>query len=336
MQLHGSSLTFIDLFAGIGGMRLGLTAAGARCVFSSEIDKFARMTYEANFGEHPAGDIRTIDATQIPAHDIIAAGFPCQPFSLAGISKKKAIGLPYGLRDRDQGQLFFEVTRIAREHQPRALILENVRNLMTENRGVTLRWMLRHLRRFGYTPAVQLWNARPWVPQNRQRLIIVALRGDQHFEFPEPPTIDRLPVFVDIMDRNPGPEFTITDRLWEYLPRYAEKHRLRGNGFGFGLADLQGATRTLSARYYKDGAEILVPQDGKNPRRLTPEECRKLMGFPEGFKIPVSNTQAYRQFGNAVVVPMIEYIASELVRQLRAPSVPAVAPVVQEAAARVG
>ncbi|MFN0144920.1 MAG: DNA (cytosine-5-)-methyltransferase [Dehalococcoidia bacterium] len=329
-------LTFIDLFAGIGGMRIGLEGANCTCVFSSEIDKFAKATYKKNFGDEPAGDIRRIAADAIPEHDIIAAGFPCQPFSIAGVSKKRAIGRPVGLKDLDQGQLFFEVERIAKAHQPRALLLENVKNLQTENHGVTLRWMLRRLRLAGYTSTCELWNARPWVPQNRRRLIIVALRGGRAFQFPEPPVVDRLPVLADILEPSPGPEFTITDRLWEYLPRYAEKHRLRGNGFGFGLADLRGATRTLSARYHKDGAEILIPQDGRNPRRLTPEECRRLMGFPDGFEIPVSNTQAYRQFGNAVVVPMIEHIAKALVSQLDAD--PACQPqsLVQEAVARVG
>lgn len=310
--------TFIDLFAGIGGMRLALERAGAECAFSCEIDKFAGQTYFANFGERPAGDIRSVHADDIPPHDIIAAGFPCQPFSIAGISKKKAIGLPYGLRDTDQGTLFFEVERIALAHQPRALILENVKNLQTENHGVTLRWMLRRLHLAGYTSTFELWNARPWVPQNRTRLIIVALRGSCSFKFPSRPAPERVPILSDILEQEPDPKYTITDRLWEYLPRYAEKHRQRGNGFGFGLADPNGQSRTLSARYHKDGAEILIPQDGKNPRRLTPDECRKLMGFPEGFKIEVSNTQAYRQFGNAVVVPMVEHIAKAVVEQLSA------------------
>jgi DNA (cytosine-5)-methyltransferase 1 len=329
--------TFIDLFAGIGGMRLALEGAGGRCVFSSEIDKFARHTYQLNFGDEPAGDIREVGADQIPAHDIIAAGFPCQPFSLAGVSKKRSIGVPVDLRDPESGKLFFEVERIALSHQPQALLLENVRNLLTINSGHTFKWMMRRLRAAGYEhPVYQLYSARPWVPQNRTRLIIVAIRGDQEFRFPEPLIPERLPVLADILETPPEPGFTITDRLWAYLPAYAEKHRLRGNGFGFGLADPQGATRTLSARYHKDGAEILIPQEGKNPRRLTPKECRRLMGFPEGFKIEVSNTQAYRQFGNAVVVPMVEHIAKALVAQLRESSVSVAAEVVPEAVARVG
>jgi DNA (cytosine-5)-methyltransferase 1 len=317
-------------------MRLGLEGANGECRFSCEIDRFARRTYEENFGTVDWDDIRTLDTQSVPDHDVLAAGFPCQPFSLAGVSKRKHLGRPTGLRDPEQGQLFFQAMRIVRAKRPRVVLLENVRNLARLKNGETLELIKRHLRHEGYEPSVALVSSRPWVPQNRLRLIIIAIAGERAFEFPDPPTPSRLTVLADILDPCPDPKFTITDKLWEYLPRYAEKHRLRGNGFGFGLADLQGATRTLSARYHKDGAEILIPQEGKNPRRLTPAECRKLMGFPDGFKIVVSNTQAYRQFGNSVVVPMVEYIAKALISQLGAATASRSQDLVQEAVARVG
>lgn len=327
MSTHSdnSSLTFVDLFAGIGGMRLGFEQAGFRCVFSCERDKWAQKTYISNFGDTPWSDINDLTAAHLPDHDVLVAGFPCQPFSIAGVAKKASLGREHGFRDEGQGRLFFKLEELIREKQPKAFVLENVRGLATHNRGRTLGWILRRLRRAGYeNVSVGLANARGYVPQNRVRLFIVGLRDNAEFEFPPFEGSGLPPRLRDILEVNPDPRFTITDRLWAYLPAYAERHRQRGNGFGFGLADLDGATRTLSARYHKDGAEILIPQEGKNPRRLTPTECRRLMGFPEEFKIVVSNTQAYRQFGNSVVVPVVAELAARVKEYLDGPRTTAI------------
>ncbi len=310
--------TFIDLFAGIGGMRIAFEEAGGRCVFSSEWDRWAQVTYRANFGETPRGDIRAIDAAEIPAHDVLVAGFPCQPFSIAGVSKKLALGRPHGFEDETQGTLFFEIERVLRHRKPRAVVLENVRHLLNHDRGRTFDVIRRHLTALGYVLSWQLVSARPFVPQSRVRLFIVGLRGGPKFQFPSSlAPVGRYPVLGDILEPGEVPEkYTLSEHLWAYLQAYASKHRSRGNGFGYGLVDPEGIGRTLSARYHKDGSEILVPQEGKPPRRLTPLECRRLMGFPEWFIIPVSDTQAYRQFGNSVVVPVVTEIARALVPYL--------------------
>ena len=303
----------IDLFAGIGGMRMAFERKGAACAFSSEWDRFAQQTYAANFDETPAGDIRAIDAADIPDHDVLLAGFPCQPFSIAGVSKKNSLGHAHGFADQKQGNLFFEIVRILEAKRPPTFLLENVRSLKTHDGGNTFEIIKDNLKRLGYRIHYQVLDAQGYVPQHRPRIFIFGLRRDVRrnlsFTFPNPPPHG--PRIADILEPEVDDKYTLSDRLWKYLQAYAEKHRRRGNGFGFGLVDpaRDRITRTLSARYHKDGSEILIRQEGHNPRRLTPRECARLMGFPDDFVIPVSDTQAYRQFGNSVVVPLVEEVA---------------------------
>lgn len=313
-------LTFIDLFAGIGGMRLAFEKAGCKCIFSSEWDKFAQQTYEANFGEKPSGDIRKIPSSEIPDHDILVAGFPCQPFSISGVSKKNALGVPHGFKDPTQGTLFFEIKRILKDKMPSVFLLENVKNLRSHDKERTYQIIRRNLEELGYTIFDEVINGDAYVPQNRERIFIVGFREPAFFSFPQHCPTEK-PKFKSILDENVPDKYTLTDHLWEYLQNYAKKHKANGNGFGFGMTDLNGRSRTLSARYYKDGSEILIPQEkGKNPRRLTPKECANLMGFTQlkpDFEIPVSDTQAYKQFGNAVVVPVVYDIAKEIIKTFR-------------------
>lgn len=318
--------TFIDLFAGIGGTRLAFEKAGCKCVFSSEWDKFAQTTYEANFGEKPHGNIREVASSDIPDHDILVAGFPCQPFSISGVSKKKSLNRPHGFADPTQGTLFFEIKRILHDKRPKAFLLENVKHLQGHDKGRTFKVIMRVLENeLGYSVCPQVFDAVAFVPQHRERIFLVGFREWQDFEFPPMP--DSRPQIKDILENGSDPNdllserrlarYTLTDHLWEYLQQYAAKHKAKGNGFGCRLTPLDGIARTLSARYYKDGSEILIPQQDKNPRRLTPRECARLMGFPDTFKIPVSDTQAYRQFGNSVVVPLLERIAKRIVATLK-------------------
>jgi len=313
--------TFIDLFAGIGGTRLAFENVGCRCVFSSEWDRFAQQTYHANFGEVPRGDIVQIESGAIPNHDILVAGFPCQPFSISGVSKKRSLNKPDGFSDPAQGTLFFEVKRIIRDKRPRAFLLENVKHLQRHDRGRTFNIIMNSLAQdLGYTVYFEVIDARLVVPQHRERIYIVGFREPTWFSFPKLP--DLRPRLRQILEPSVGDKYTLTDHLWQYLQQYAEKHRALGNGFTYGLANLDGVSRTLSARYYKDGSEILIPQQGKNPRRLTPRECARLMGFPDSFRIPVSDTQAYRQFGNSVAVPVVEAIARAMVTALESRDAP--------------
>lgn len=311
--------TFIDLFAGIGGFRLAFQGVGGKCVFSSEWNHFSRKTYEANFGEVPFGDITKISSENIPDHDVLVAGFPCQPFSLAGVSKKNALGRQHGFQDLTQGTLFFEIARIIKAKMPKAILLENVKNLLSHDSGRTFEIITGTLSDLGYNVHSALLDGKHFRPQHRERIIIAGfLRSDSaeedNFRFPVmPPPVHRL---SDILEESPDNKYTISDKLWSYLKMYADKHRAKGNGFGYGLADLNGITRTLSARYYKDGAEILIPQEGKNPRKLTPRECARLQGYPDNFIIPVSDNQAYRQFGNSVVVPLMKSVAEQIVSEL--------------------
>ena len=319
---HKRKLEFIDLFAGIGGTRLAFEKAGCECVFSSEWDRFAQQTYEANFGEIPAGDIRNIPSSAIPDHDILVAGFPCQPFSISGITKKNALGKPHGFDDLTQGTLFFEIKRIINDKKPMAFLLENVKHLKRHDQGRTFQVIMHALvDELCYDVHEEVFDAVDYVPQHRERIFIVGFRKPTLFEFPHRKPAKR-PKFRDILDKNVPDKYTLTDHLWNYLQAYAKKHKEKGNGFQYGLTDLDGIARTMSARYYKDGAEILIPQNsGKNPRRLTPRECAHLMGFTQlrpDFKIPVSDTQAYRQFGNSVVVPLVHDIALEIVKIIRA------------------
>ena len=310
---------FIDLFAGIGGIRLAYQNVGGKCVFSSEYNKFAKITYEANFGEFPFGDITKIDEKLIPDHDVLLAGFPCQPFSIAGVSKKNSLGRKHGFLDKTQGTLFFDIARILKEKRPKVFMLENVKNLLSHDKGNTFKVIYNTLEELGYSVHYKVLDGKYFVPQHRERIIIVGFdinvfNKREKFCFPEP---EYIPMKVrDILEKNPDPKYTLSDKLWNYLQNYAAKHKAQGNGFGYGLTDLDGISRTMSARYYKDGAEILIPQKSSNPRRLTPRECARLQGFPDGFVIPVSDNQAYRQFGNSVVRPLIQAVAEKLIKAI--------------------
>ena len=311
------SFTFIELFAGIGGFRLAFQELGGKCAFASEWDDYAARTYEANFHEKPEGDITRIDVHSIPNHDILTAGFPCQPFSIAGVTKNNALGNAHGFEHATQGTLFFNVAKIIEAKRPRAFLLENVKNLMTHDGGETFKIILETLEHdLGYHVMPYLLDARYVVPQHRERVFLIGFREPRDFKLSPLPNLN--PKFKNILDKRVDSKYTLSDKLWKYLKDYAEKHRAKGNGFGFGLTDPNGIARTLSARYYKDGSEILIKQaKGKNPRRLTPRECARLMGYPEEFKIVVSDTKAYKQFGNSVVVPVVEHIAREMIKCLK-------------------
>ncbi|HKG45567.1 MAG TPA: DNA (cytosine-5-)-methyltransferase [Pyrinomonadaceae bacterium] len=312
-------LKFIDLFCGIGGFRLALDRAGAQCVFSCDWDKYSQLTYEANFGEKPKGDIYSIGIGKIPEHDILCAGFPCQPFSIAGVSKKMSLGRKHGFEDEKQGNLFFQIEAILDYHKPSAFVLENVKNLKSHDGGRTFDIIYRTLTEvLGYHVYPKVIDAQGVVPQHRERIFLVGFKPAKWFEFPKFPTAG--PNLSSILEEAVDAKYTLTDHLWQYLQNYAAKHKAAGNGFGYGLFSGADVARTLSARYYKDGSEILISQGPqRSPRRLTPRECAKLMGFPSDFKIPVSDTQAYKQFGNSVVVPVVERIAQNVVDALNRP-----------------
>lgn len=334
-EQSNEGFAFIDLFAGIGGIRTAFEGVGGHCVFTSEWDGYAQRTYSRNFQDgHPiAGDITQVQANDIPDHDVLLAGFPCQPFSIAGVSKKNALGRAHGFACETQGTLFFDVARIIETKRPRAFLLENVKNLMSHDKGRTFDVIRRTLtEELGYHIHWRVIDGAHFTPQHRERILIVGFREPVAFDFdalPLPPKGER--TLGDILHRTDGSEpelpwdegrffdhannrvqtkYTLTDKLWLYLQNYAEKHRAKGNGFGFGLVGPKDITRTLSARYYKDGSEILVDQGKrKNPRRLTPRECARLMGFPDTYRIPVSDTRAYKQFGNSVVVDVMAHVA---------------------------
>jgi DNA (cytosine-5)-methyltransferase 1 len=321
-----SSFTFIDLFAGIGGIRRGFESAGGSCVFTSEWDKFSQVTYAANYPDERAiaGDITKISTDDIPDHDVLLAGFPCQPFSIAGVSKKNALGRPHGFEDKTQGTLFFDVARVIKEKQPAAFLLENVKNLVRHDKGRTFQTIMDVLQHdLGYHVQAKVISAAPFVPQNRERILIAGFREPTAFTWDDFESPDVHPKLAKILHPQDGTEsaealftlgdqarvndkYTLTPGLWAYLQAYAAKHKAAGNGFGFGLFGPDDRARTLSARYYKDGSEILIAQGtDERPRRLTPREAARLMGYPDDFVIPVSDTQAYRQFGNSVVVPVM-------------------------------
>lgn len=320
----GYRFTFVDLFAGMGGFRLAMQAQKGKCVFSSEWNPFAQKTYMANFGEMPFGDITKEETKKyIPAHfDVLCAGFPCQPFSIAGVSKKKSLGRETGFRDKTQGTLFFEVAEIISRHRPKAFFLENVKNLVSHDKGNTFRVIQSTLEELDYSVHYKVMDGKYYVPQHRERIMIVGFdrkryHGNEDFRFPHLP--DSSQKIRDILVACPDVKYTLSDKLWNYLQEYADKHKKKGNGFGYGLADLDGISRTLSARYYKDGSEILIPQEGMNPRRLTPRECARLMGYPDKYIIErVSDVQAYRQCGNSVVVPLVTAVAEQLVKTMLA------------------
>jgi len=330
--------SFIDLFAGIGGLRRGFETIGGQCIFTSEWNKYAQQTYLANFdcSHDIAGDITQIPEGIIPPHDVLLAGFPCQPFSIAGVSKKNSLNRPHGFRCDAQGTLFFDVARIIDYHRPQAFLLENVKNLVTHDKGRTFEIINRVLtEELGYRTHWKVIDASSWVPQHRERVFMVGFRQSNGFTFDDLLTPDILarPRLESILHPENGTEppekpytlgsqgnvaekYTLSDNLWNYLQNYAKRHREKGNGFGFGLVGEDDIARTLSARYYKDGSEILIRQGDCNPRRLTPRECARLMGFDRPGKqemiIPVSDTQAYKQFGNAVVVPAVETVARHM------------------------
>ncbi|MEM5389435.1 DNA (cytosine-5-)-methyltransferase [Paraburkholderia phymatum] len=338
-----SCLRFIDLFAGIGGIRMGFETHGAQCVFTSEWNDFSQKTYRENFRDEPAqredaaqhtliGDIVTFPAEDVPAHDILLGGFPCQPFSIAGVSKKNALGRPHGFECATQGTLFFDVARIIAARRPAAFLLENVKNLLSHDKGRTFDVILQTLRdELGYEVHYRVIDGAHFTPQHRERIIIVGFRGKTSFTWDDLRLPEEGPRLASILHRTDGtepvlpwdgerffdhaarhvqPKYTLTPKLWSYLKSYADKHRAAGNGFGYGMAYPQSVTRTLSARYHKDGSEILVYQgERQRPRRLTPRECARLMGFPDTYRIPVSDTQAYRQFGNSVVVPVMREVS---------------------------
>lgn len=323
---------FIDLFAGVGGLRQGFDAVGGRCVFTSEYNKFAQQTYAANFrDDHPIyGDITGLaDANEIPDHDVLLAGFPCQPFSIAGVSKKNSLGRSHGFACETQGTLFFDVARILEAKRPAAFMLENVKNLQSHDKGRTFDVILRTLQdELGYKVRHRVIDAQHFVPQHRERIVIVGFRENTSFSWDDLDLPAKGSVRLrDVLHGEDGSEppeppytlgdaatvngkYTLTDKLWRYLQDYADKHKAKGNGFGFGLVGPDDVARTLSARYFKDGSEILIRRGAReNPRRLTPRECARLMGYPDDFRIPVSDTQAYRQFGNSVAVPVFREVA---------------------------
>lgn len=316
------SFSFIDLFAGIGGFRIAMQRNGGKCVFSSEWNEAAKKTYFANFGEVPFGDI-TKDETKAyipPKFDVLCAGFPCQPFSIAGVSKKNSLGRATGFEDKTQGTLFFDVCSILKSRRPKAFLLENVKNLCSHDKGRTFQVIRESLEELDYEVFYKVIDGQHYVPQHRERILIVGFDRkrfgqDVPFSFDISPAVPK-PTIAGILEPKPEAKYTLTDKLWNYLRAYAEKHRAAGNGFGYGIAPKDGVSRTLSARYYKDGSEILIEQPGKNPRRLTPRECARLMGYPDEFQIVVSDTRAYQQFGNSVVMPLMADIAKDIVETL--------------------
>jgi DNA (cytosine-5)-methyltransferase 1 len=333
-----AAFTFIDLFAGIGGTRLGFEQAGGACVFTSEYDKYCVQTYKANHrpSHEVVGDIREVTKSteriraMVPQHDVLVAGFPCQPFSIAGVSKKNALGNPHGFECRTQGTLFFDICKIIEAKKPHAFLLENVRNLRSHDKGRTFQTILDALHELGYHVEYRILDAASWVPQHRERIFIVGFRQPTGFRFEDLQVPDQKPKLGSILHPENGSEspealfttgvkakvatkYTLTEHLWQYLKDYRDKHAAAGNGFGYSKVGKNHIARTLSARYYKDGSEILVDRGGsKVPRRLTPRECARLMGFPDSFQIKVSDTQAYKQFGNSVVVPVVAAIAKAM------------------------
>jgi DNA (cytosine-5)-methyltransferase 1 len=316
-----SKLKFIDLFAGIGGFRSSFDSLGLECKYSNDYDKYACQTYAHNWGEIDNTDIHEVDEKTIPNFDILCAGFPCQPFSIAGVSKKNSLGRKHGFEDEKQGNLFFEIIRIAKYHRPKVMFLENVKNLKSHDKGNTWKVIKSELEAQNYTVFLKVVDAKNYVPQHRERMFIICFDNetfpDIDFVFPESPS-KRIYELSEILESSVEEKYTLSDKLWDYLQEHKRKSAAKGNGFGFGLVDpkVDEHTRTISARYYKDGSEVLIQQKNKNPRRLTPRECARLQGFPETFEIPVSNTQAYKQFGNSVAVPAVQATAKRIIETI--------------------
>lgn len=328
------NFTFIDLFAGIGGFRMALQNLGGRCLFTSEWDRYSKQTYFANYGDYPFGDItKDIVKNYIPnKFDILCGGFPCQPFSIAGVSKKISLGKNHGFADEKQGNLFFHIADIIDKHRPKAFFLENVKNLISHDKKKTFAVIRETFEELDYSFDFKVIDGKYFVPQHRERILMVGFDRKQfgttsHFDFRNISLPEKKQNLQSILENEVEPKYTLSDKLWNYLQDYAKKHAAKGNGFGYGLANLDGVSRTISARYYKDGAEILIPQEGKNPRRLTPKEAAALQGYPihpintnkeqPSLLIPVSDNQAYRQFGNSVVMPLIQAVGEELIQALR-------------------
>lgn len=342
-KISKHNFRFADLFAGVGGIRMGFEANGGECVFTSEWNKFSKITYLDNYGDKHSfvGDIVPFPADEIPDHDVLIGGFPCQPFSIAGVSKKNSLGRKHGFEDTTQGTLFFDVARIIDTKRPKAFMLENVKNLLSHDKGNTFKIILQTLKdELGYEVHYKVIDGQHFTPQHRERIIIVGFREKTNFSWDDLRLPTHSPRLASILHKTDGtepllawdenrffdhgskivqPKYTLTPKLWAYLQAYAAKHKAAGNGFGFGMAFPDSVTRTLSARYHKDGSEILVYQGEElRPRRLTPRECARLMGFPDTFKIPVSDTQAYRQFGNSVVMPVMQEVARIMAPHVRA------------------
>jgi DNA (cytosine-5)-methyltransferase 1 len=332
------AFTFIDLFAGIGGTRLGFQAAGGQCVFTSEYEKYCQITYKRNhrLTHEVVGDIQEITSSNaridsiVPDHDVLVAGFPCQPFSIAGVSKKNALGRAHGFECNTQGTLFFDICKVLQRKKPIAFMLENVRNILSHDGGKTFKVIMESLHELGYRPEARVLDAKAWVPQHRERVFIVGFREPTAFSFSQVEVPALFPKLAAVLHPEDGTEkadgkytvgprgvvsgkYTLSSHLWDYLKKYKAKHQAKGNGFGYSKVDGTQVARTLSHRYHKDGSEILVDRgDRRNPRRLTPRECARLMGFPDSFEIPVSDTQAYQQFGNSVVVPVVTAVAKAM------------------------
>lgn len=305
--------TFIDLFAGVGGIRLGFQEHGGTCIFSSEYDKSAQKTYKKNHGETPFGDITKISQSSIPDHDFLLAGFPCQPFSRAGVSARSSIGQEHGFLCESQGTLFFDVMRIAFQKKPKIIFLENVRNILSHDSGNTFKVIQNSIENLGYHFSYEIINSNSLVPQNRVRCYMVGVRKDvgEKFKFP---TIkgDPLPL-KSILEDDPDDIYTISDKLWAGHIQRTNRNIARGTGFTAFTADLDKPSNTIVARYGKDGKECLIPQEGKNPRLLTKREAARIQGFPECFILPETRTPTYKQFGNSVTVPVISKIAKKIV-----------------------
>lgn len=322
-----ANFRFIDLFAGIGGFRLALQNLGGKCVFSSEIDKAVKFTYERNYGEYPFGDIKDFTGAHvsdadlndlIPNHNVLAAGFPCQPFSLAGVSARLSLGQNHGFLDNTKGTLFFDIARIVSIKRPEVVFLENVKNFSRHDNGNTYRTVYNTMNELGYELFSKIVNSETLVPQSRQRFYMVGIRRDilnnREFVFPD---IDGESLKLkDFLEKDVSDIYTISDKLWNGHINRTKRNIERGTGFTAHLADLNKPSKTLVARYGKDGKECLIPQEGKNPRKLTPRECARLQGYPENFILPVSRAASYHQFGNSVSVPVIQAIAENFIHFL--------------------
>lgn len=309
---NSEDFTFIDLFAGVGGIRYPFEQLNGKCVMTSEWDKYAKLTYQTNYGDEELflGDITKIKESEVPDHDVLVGGFPCQAFSHAG----KKMGF-----EDTRGTMFFEVARIIKAKKPKMLLLENVKGLVSHDKGNTLKVILSALDELGYEVTYKILHAKDFgVPQNRPRIYLVGVRKDLGFKFEFPENKIKPTKLGDILEEKVDKKYTISDKLWSYLQNRKEEQKAKGNGFGFSLFDANSEyVSTISARYGKDGSEILIKQKGKNPRKLTPRECARLQGFPDSMEIPVSDTQFYKQMGNSVAVPVITYLAKAMIKQLQ-------------------